>query len=67
MRSRIAVVLARLATLAVVFTACQKPAAPKGASVDWPVYGGNTDHTHFTTLSQITPANVTSLKVAWTF
>ena len=67
MRTRIAVALARLATLAVVLTACQNPPAPKGASVDWPVYGGNTDHTHFTTLSQITPANVKSLKVAWTF
>ncbi len=37
------------------------------ASVDWPVYGGNTDNTHFTTLNQITPANVKSLTVAWTF
>ena len=36
-------------------------------SADWPVYGGNTDHTHYTTLNQITPANVAKLKVAWTF
>ncbi len=36
-------------------------------SVDWPVYGGNTDNTHFTTLNQITPANVARLKVAWTY
>ena len=34
---------------------------------DWPVYGGNTDNTHFTTLSQISPANVAQLEVAWTF
>ena len=36
-------------------------------SVDWPVYGGNTDHTHYSTLSQITPANVGRLQVAWTY
>src|SRR5262249_6008558 len=36
-------------------------------NVDWPVYGGNADNTHYTSLSQITPANVTSLKVAWTY
>ena len=36
-------------------------------SVDWPVYGGNTDHTHYSTLDQITPANVTRLQVAWTY
>ena len=34
---------------------------------DWPVYGGNTDNTHFTTLSQISPSNVAQLEVAWTF
>jgi quinoprotein glucose dehydrogenase len=34
---------------------------------DWPVYGGNSDHTHYSTLSQITPANVATLKVAWTY
>ena len=27
-------------------------------NADWPVYGGNTDNTHYSTLSQITPANV---------
>jgi quinoprotein glucose dehydrogenase len=36
-------------------------------TVDWPVYGGNSDHSHYSTLSQITPANVSKLKVAWTY
>lgn len=36
-------------------------------SVDWPVYGGDNDHTHFTKLAQITPANIARLKVAWTY
>jgi quinoprotein glucose dehydrogenase len=31
------------------------------------VFGGNTDNTHHSTLSQITPANVSRLKVAWTY
>jgi quinoprotein glucose dehydrogenase len=36
-------------------------------SVDWPVYGGGTDHTHYSTIDQITPANVGKLQVAWTY
>jgi quinoprotein glucose dehydrogenase len=36
-------------------------------SVDWPVYGGNSDNTHYTKLNQITPANVRNLQVAWTY
>src|SRR5579862_1034457 len=42
-------------------------ATSQGRSVDWPVYGGSQDHTHYSTLDQITPANVASLKVAWTY
>jgi quinoprotein glucose dehydrogenase len=38
-----------------------------GRSADWPVFGGNTDNTHYSTLSQITPANVAGLEVAWTY
>ena len=40
---------------------------PLGTSDDWPVYGGDNDHTHFTRLQQITPANVSRLQKAWTF
>ena len=32
----------------------------QGRSVDWPVYGGTTDNTRYSTLDQITPANVHS-------
>ena len=42
-------------------------AIAQGTRVDWPVYGGGDDHTHYSTLSQITPANVRQLKVAWTY
>lgn len=42
--------------------------APLGAqNANWPVYHGNDEHTHYTTLSQISPANVKQLQVAWTF
>jgi quinoprotein glucose dehydrogenase len=36
-------------------------------NVDWPVYGGNSDHTHYSTIDQITPRNVSKLQVAWTY
>jgi quinoprotein glucose dehydrogenase len=36
-------------------------------NVDWPVYGGSDDHSHYTTLGQITPANVKRLAVAWSY
>src|SRR5262249_1229459 len=42
-------------------------AAAQARSVDWPVYGGDTDHAHYSTLSQITPQNVGQLQVAWTY
>ena len=56
---------------AVVASGCDRapstPPAAKASPADWPVYGGNTEHTHYTTLDQISPANVTTLKVAWTY
>src|SRR6476661_11288096 len=52
----------------VVSLAALGSSAPLGAQTsDWPVYGGNTDNTHYSRLNQITPANVSRLKVAWTF
>ncbi len=41
--------------------------AAAGPAGDWPVYGGGDDHSHYTTLDQISPANVRHLKVAWTY
>jgi quinoprotein glucose dehydrogenase len=34
---------------------------------DWPVYLGDKAASHYSTLAQITPDNVTRLEVAWTF
>jgi quinoprotein glucose dehydrogenase len=36
-------------------------------NVDWPVYQGSDEKTHYTTLDQITPENVGQLQVAWTY
>jgi quinoprotein glucose dehydrogenase len=74
---RTLVVITVVATLAVPSTAPSQAAdrqapTPAGTardtrSIDWPVYGGSDDHTHYTTLDQISPANVAQLKVAWTY
>jgi quinoprotein glucose dehydrogenase len=58
--------LAALLTCAApALLAAQTSRAPM--NVDWPVFGGTTDNTHYSTLSQITPANVAQLRVAWTY
>lgn len=36
-------------------------------SADWRHYGGSPEATRYSALTQITPANVASLKVAWTY
>ena len=42
-------------------------ATAQSTAGDWPVYGGTRDNTRYSTLSQITPANVASLKLAWRY
>ncbi|HKX61351.1 MAG TPA: pyrroloquinoline quinone-dependent dehydrogenase, partial [Verrucomicrobiae bacterium] len=37
------------------------------ADVNWDVYLGDKASTHFSSLKQITPRNVTKLQVAWTY
>ena len=54
-----------LAALALLVVPTRSPAQAR--SVDWPVYGGSDDHGHYTTLGQISPANVKRLEVAWTY
>ena len=65
--------VAVLALSSALVAARRAPAVPPRAvaadtgRVDWPVYGGSDDHTHYTTLDQISPANVARLEVAWTY
>jgi quinoprotein glucose dehydrogenase len=56
-------------TVRAAFVALVLPLAlhAQARSVDWPVYGGTTDNTRYSTLDQITPANVRQLRVAWTY
>jgi quinoprotein glucose dehydrogenase len=42
-------------------------ADPTPAGRDWPHYNGDPGSTHYSTLKQITPANVGQLQVAWTY
>ena len=37
------------------------------ATVDWAAHGADASHTQFSPLAQITPQNVASLHVAWTY
>lgn len=36
-------------------------------NTDWPAYLGGQDSAHYSSLDQITPANVASMEVAWTY
>lgn len=56
-----------LAVSATVLCAACADRAPGSDPRDWPVYGGDDAHSHYTTLDQISPANVGRLQVAWTF
>jgi quinoprotein glucose dehydrogenase len=58
------------AAVVLALAACQAPpAAPVKAArdVDWPFYGGDAGGQKFSSAAQITPANVASLKPAWTW
>jgi quinoprotein glucose dehydrogenase len=45
----------------------QSDAARRAASKEWPTYGHDPDATRFSPLTEITPANVGDLKVAWVY
>ena len=45
----------------------QTSAAPSQSWQNWPRYGGNSEGSHFSALTQINRSNVTQLQVAWTF
>src|ERR1700761_7648756 len=41
--------------------------ARAGSNDEWPSYGNDSGAMRYSPLSQITPVNVTSLKIAWTY
>ncbi|MCC6770605.1 MAG: PQQ-binding-like beta-propeller repeat protein [Gemmatimonadaceae bacterium] len=52
---------------ALLLLAATTAACGKDSTVDWPVYHGSDEKTHYTTMSQISPVNVATLQVAWTY
>jgi quinoprotein glucose dehydrogenase len=52
-------------TLAAVAASAQAPVRPGTATGEWPTYGGDLASTKYSPLDQITPANFSTLKVAW--
>jgi quinoprotein glucose dehydrogenase len=56
-----------LVVLAVLATASLPNAALAQRAGDWPSYGYDVGATRYSPLTQITPANVSSLGVAWTY
>ncbi|HTV79956.1 MAG TPA: pyrroloquinoline quinone-dependent dehydrogenase [Steroidobacteraceae bacterium] len=58
--------LAAWAGMAACLSATGSPAADSG-SVDWPAYAGDERASHYSALTQITPANVAQLRLAWRY
>jgi quinoprotein glucose dehydrogenase len=45
----------------------QSQTAKPQPSQDWPIYGGNSQNTHFSPLKQINESNIKGLEVAWSY
>src|SRR5260370_27570602 len=48
------------------FHSVQAQPASAGPNADWPIFGGSTDHTSYSPLTQINASNVNQLGLAWT-
>ena len=57
----------RLVILAVALSCTRSESASVSRDGDWPVYGRDAAGTRFSPLTQVTPANVESLTVAWSY
>jgi glucose dehydrogenase len=55
-----------LAAAALIFAASAQAAEPPRPQ-DWPTYGHDAGGARYSPLAQITPQNVASLKIAWTY
>ncbi len=63
----VAVAVVAPTVLAVAADQTTQVAPASAADVGWPAYGGDAGGTRYSPLTQITPANVAGLEVAWTF
>jgi quinoprotein glucose dehydrogenase len=50
-----------------LFAAPASTPSQPGTELDWPIYGGNSEDTHYSPLNQINTANVTRLEQAWSY
>ena len=53
------------AVLALAVGAVSVGASAPSAQTEWPMWGGEPGHSHYSLLTQITPANVDQLQVVW--
>src|SRR3984957_20087437 len=67
MSKRILPACAMGASLAALLAVGASAAPDAKSGTDWPNYGNDRGAMRYSPLTQITPANVTSLKVAWTY
>jgi len=56
-----------MATVCLALSVAAEPVDRTGLVADWPSYGGDPGGTRYSPLTQISPENVASLEVAWTF
>ena len=56
-----------IAAISAGYVALAQPNASTAASKEWPTYGHDAGGMRFSPLTQITPANVDQLKVAWVY
>src|SRR5262245_30273249 len=50
-----------------IVMACGQESAHAAAARDWPVYQGDKESSHYSTLNQINTRNVAKLELAWTY
>ena len=67
MKRLLGVILAGAVAIVASTLAQSKPAPRPAASKEWPTYGHDPGGMRFSPLTQITPANVGQLKVAWVY
>ena len=59
--------LPSLVVVSIVAGACAQVWTQPAARIDWAAHGADHAHTHASPAAQITPANVSRLRVAWTY
>ena len=67
MKGPIKLAIGLLLFLPFLFALADHESNPSGTAADWPMPGRDPEGTRFSPLTQITPANVAQLRVAWVY